>query len=85
MDSKEKGEKSPTLKRIREVKMTNAEIVKEAGFKSVKEFAGLINVTPRTVQNWSPELVEFYVIFAKIRKEMQKNSEKAKIILAMLS
>ena len=65
--------------------MTNADRVKEAGFKSVKEFAGLVGVTPRTIQNWSPELVEFYVIFAKIRKEMQKNSEKAKIILAMLS
>ena len=65
--------------------MTNANIVKGAGFKSVKEFAGLINVTPRTIQNWTPQQIAEYVIFAKLRKEMQKNSEKAKIILAMLS
>ena len=65
--------------------MTNADIVKDAGFKSVKEFAALINVTPRTIQNWNPQQIAEYVIFAKIRKEIQKNSEKAKIILSMLS
>lgn len=65
--------------------MKKAEIVKSAGFKSVKEFAGLVNVTPRTIQNWTPLQIAEYVIFAKLRKEIQKNSEKAQIILAMLS
>jgi len=62
-----------------------AELVKEAGFKSVKEFAALINVTPRTLNNWTAEQINEFLLFAKLKQEIQKNSEKAKIILAMLS
>jgi phage antirepressor YoqD-like protein len=62
-----------------------AELIKEAGFKSVKEFAALIDVTPRTLNNWPRERIEEYLIYAKLKQEIQKNSEKAKIILAMLS
>lgn len=62
-----------------------ADQIKEAGFKSVKEFAALINVTPRTLNNWTQEEISESLLFAKLKKEIQKNSEKAKIILAMLS
>jgi hypothetical protein len=62
-----------------------AELIKEAGFKSVKEFAALISVTPRTLNNWTVEQINEFLLFAKLKKEIQKNSEKAKIILAMLS
>jgi hypothetical protein len=62
-----------------------ADQIKEAGFKSVKEFAALIDVTPRTLNNWPRERIEEYLIYAKLKQEIQKNSEKAKIILAMLS
>lgn len=62
-----------------------ADKIKDAGFKSVKEFAALINVTPRTLNNWTAGQIEDFLLFAKLKKEIQKNSEKAKIILAMLS
>jgi len=62
-----------------------AELVKEAGFKSVKEFAALIGVTPRTLNNWKVEQINEFLLFAKLKQEIQKKSEKAKIILAMLS
>jgi hypothetical protein len=62
-----------------------ADQVKEAGFKSVKEFAALINVTPRTLNNWTPAQIEESILFAKFKREIKSGSEKGRIIVALLN
>lgn len=62
-----------------------AELIKDAGFKSVKEFAGLVGYSPRTMNDWPRERIEEYLVYAKIKREINAGSEKARIILALLS
>jgi DNA-binding transcriptional regulator YiaG len=64
---------------------TVADQIKEAGFKSVKEFAALINVTPRTLNNWTAEQIEESILFAKLKREIKSGSEKGRIIVALLN
>ena len=59
--------------------------IKDAGFKSVKEFAALINVTPRTLNNWTAEQIEESILLAKFKREIKSGSEKGRIIVALLS
>ena len=58
--------------------------IKDAGFKSVKEFAALINVTPRTLNNWTVEQIEESILLAKFKREIKSSSEKGRIIVALL-
>jgi len=62
-----------------------ADQIKEAGFKSVKEFAALIGVTPRTLNNWTVDQINESLLFAKLKREIKSGSEKSRIILALLS
>jgi hypothetical protein len=62
-----------------------ADQIKDAGFKSVKEFAALINVTPRTLNNWTVEQIEESMLLAKFKREIKSGSEKGRIIVALLS
>lgn len=68
-----------------QVKQPLAEMVKDAGFQSVKELASLLNVTDATIRNWTAEKLKKQIVYGQLQKILNKNGQKARIILALLS